>query len=137
MRLSYSLRILAFLYWWYLVVFIWSILPVFGVHVGYTPPFRGEVYAWDYELFFMAVSCVWGYFLWQAAKAPQVQKLFITFTIWATTAHLAAMMVVGVVRPGDRVHLVFDAAVWLVPLLFVILGYRKEILRPSSTATLG
>lgn len=127
MDLKISLRVLALFFWWYLLVFILSILPLIGVSLPslITPEFRGESYAWDFELMFTAIFVVWGAFLWKAASKPIEHKTFILFTLWATAAHIVAMVVVGLIRVEDFQHLLIDAVALSIPLVLVALGYRK------------
>ena len=132
MKLKLSLKILSLFYWWYLVVFILSILPLLDIHIGYVPEFRGGVYVWDFELFFTAISIVWAVFLWKSSNNPITSKTFILFTIWATTAHMAAMIIVGIIRSTEMAHLLLDASAFVVPLLLVVWGYRKELMNLES-----
>ncbi len=131
MNLKVSLRILALFFWWYLVVFVLSIAPLLGISlpIWFTPEFRGQSYAWDFELMFTAIFFVWGYFLWRAATQPLEHRSFILFSIWATVAHIAAMLVVGLIRVEDFQHLLTDAAALSVPLLLVAQGYKKAFPR--------
>lgn len=120
--LTLSLQLLAVFFFWYIVVFMLSVLPLLGVSFApyLQPEFRGDTYAWDFELFFTAIFAVWGVFLLKAAKTPQKHILFIDFTIWATIAHIAAMLVIGIIRIDDLVHLVKDAIALTLPLVMVI-----------------
>lgn len=127
MRLHYSLKILALVFWWYVPVYVLSILPSFGLNFFFVPDFRGEVYAWDFELFFLSIFVVWGLFLWKSSYQPLENKTFILFTIWAMSAHILAMLIVGAFKPADLIHLSVDAVAHLVPLLLVVWGYQKEI----------
>ena len=129
MNLALSLRLLAIFFWWYLVVFVLSILPLLGVPIvtWLTPEFRGDNYAWDFELMFTAIFVVWGIFLWKAAGNLRENKSFIRFTIWATVAHIGAMLVIGTIRNEDLPHLLTDAIALSIPLLLVIFSYRQEL----------
>ena len=92
-----------------------------------TSDFRGDYYVWDLELFFTAIFVVWAIFLWKSSKDTHESQTFILFTIWATTAHIAGMIMVAILRPSDLVHLVRDAVVLAIPLALVIAGYLKEL----------
>lgn len=128
MNLTFSLRLLSLFFWWYLIVFLLSVLPLLGVFipVWLIPEFRGESYAWDFELMFTAIFVVWGAFLWKAANNIKENKSFIRFTIWATAAHIVAMLIIGTVQRDDFQHLLIDAVALSVPLLLVVFSYRKE-----------
>ena len=82
--------------------------------------FRGENYAWDFELMFTAIFLVWGYYLWKISKNPLENLTFIDFTIWATIFHLIAMLLIGVIRASDLSHMLKDMLGMGLPLLFVI-----------------
>jgi hypothetical protein len=131
MRLSLSLKILSIFYWWYLVVFVLSILPLLNIHIGYVPEFRGDTYVWDFELFFTAISVVWAVFLWRSSNNPFVNKTFILFTIWATIAHILAMVSVGIIKPAELTHLLLDVGAFVIPVFLVAWGYRKELMSVS------
>lgn len=130
--LSLALKILSLFFWWYGIVFMLSVAPLLGFTIPpeISPEFRGQSYAWDFELMFVAIFVVWGAFLWKAATDPIKHKTFILFTIWATAAHIAAMVVVGVIRVEDLKHLFIDAAALSIPLLLVVFGYRKAFKAP-------
>lgn len=129
MRLSLSLKILSLFFFWYLPVFLLSVAPLLGVGLPLwlTPSVRGTVYAWDYELFFVAIFIVWAVFLWKSSYHPSENKTFISFTIWATCFHIAAMLIVGFLRPTDLPHLGLDAIALAIPLLLVVWGYVREL----------
>lgn len=120
--LSLSLQLLAVFFFWYIVVFVLSVLPLLGLPPTpyLQPEFRGDAYAWDFELFFTAIFAVWGVFLLKAAKTPQKHILFIDFTIWATIAHITAMLIIGIIRIDDLVHLVKDAIALTLPLALAV-----------------
>jgi hypothetical protein len=128
MNLKFSLRLLSLFFWWYLIVFVLSVLPLLGVStpVWLTLEFRGSSYVWDFELMFTAIFFVWGIFLWKAANSPKENKSLIRFTIWATAAHIATMLIIGVIQHNDLQHLLTDALVLSIPLTLVVFGYRKE-----------
>ncbi len=128
MRLSLSLKILSLFFFWYLAVFLLSVAPLLGIGlpVWLTPDVRGTEYAWDYELFFVAIFVVWAVFLWKSSYRPSENRSFILFTIWATFFHVVAMLTVGVLRPADLSHLSRDAIALTIPLLLVVWGYVRE-----------
>lgn len=129
MRLSLSLKILSLFFFWYVPVFLLSVAPLLGVElpIWLTPDVRGTIYAWDYELFFVAIFAVWAVFLWKSSYRPLENKTFILFTIWATCFHIVAMLIVGFIRPSDFTHLALDAIALTVPLLLVVWGYVREL----------
>jgi hypothetical protein len=127
MKLSTSLKILSIVFWWYLPVYILSVLSLFNIHVGFVPDFRGPEYAWDFELLFLSIFIVWAVFLWKSSYQPFEYRTFILFTLWATTSHVIAMIMIGLLNPEDRTHLLIDALVLLTPLLLVVWGYKKEL----------
>jgi hypothetical protein len=120
-KLSFSLRLLAIFFFWYTAAFILSVLPLLEIKGALLPQlsFRGGAHVWDFEFFFMVIYFVWGIFLWKASNAPLKQKLFIDFTLWATLAHIFAMLVVGFIRRADLSHLLVDATALAIPLLLV------------------
>jgi hypothetical protein len=107
-------------------VFILSILPLLNIKIGYVPEFRGGSYVWDFELFFTSISVIWAIFLWRSSGNPAGNRTFILFTIWATIAHMIAMLAVGVIRPTEMLHLFLDAGAFVIPILLVVWGYKKE-----------
>lgn len=121
-HLQLSLKILAIIFWLYIPIFILSILPLLGVSVSnfFFTEFRGENYIWDFELMFIAIFSVWGYYLWKISKNPLGSLTFIDFTIWATIFHLFAMLLIGVIRSSDLSHMLKDVLGMGLPLLFVI-----------------
>src|SRR3989339_1656632 len=94
---SLSLKILAIFFWWYVIVFLLSIAPLIGISIPaiVSPEYRGDAYAWDFELLFTFIFAVWGYYLWSASSNPAKHSLFINFTIAATIAHINGMLIVG------------------------------------------
>lgn len=124
MSLKLALRILAVFFWWYGVVFVLSVARLQGWDVSMVPflDYRGTSYAWDFELMFTAIFMVWGAYLWMAAKEPQKHRLFIDFTIAATLAHIATMLVIALVRSEDLWHLLGDALALSVPVALVSLA---------------
>lgn len=68
LNLGLALKILALFFWWYVVVFLVSVSPLLGISVPSIPftEYRGDSYAWDFELMFTAIFLVWGFFLWKA-----------------------------------------------------------------------
>lgn len=117
-KLSLSLKLLAWFFFWYTVVFILSVLPLLGIELPsvFQPQFRGHAYVWDFELFFTAIYFVWGIFLWKASRTPRQHRFFIDFTICATFAHILAMLTVGLIRTTDLVHLLLDGLALAIPL---------------------
>lgn len=128
MNLSLSLKILALFFWWYGVVFVLSVARLGGVSLPALPflEYRGDVYAWDFELMFTAIFLVWGWYLWIASKEPQQHRLFIGFTIAATLAHIAAMLVIGLIRTTDLTHLLIDAVALSIPTALVAYARLKQ-----------
>lgn len=117
-------------------MFLLSILPFFNIQIGYIPEFRGNAYVWDFELFFTSISIVWAIFLWRASSNPLTSKTFILFTIWATVAHMLAMVIVGAFKPIEAIHLFKDAGAFVIPILLVIWGYKRELTSSKSSSEL-
>ncbi len=128
MSLKLSLRILALFFWWYGVVFVLSVAQIGGMALPQLPflEYRGEAYAWDFELMFTAIFVVWGSYLWIASKEPQQHRLFVDFTIVATIAHIAAMLVIGSIRTADLTHLLIDAVALSIPTALVVYARLKQ-----------
>lgn len=124
MNLPVSLKILAVFFWWYGVVFVLSVARLQGVDISIVPflDFRGETYAWDFEFMFTLIFLVWGSYLWRASREPEKHKLFIDFTITATTAHILAMLVIALIRSEDFWHLIGDALALSVPTALVLVA---------------
>ncbi len=131
-NIKISLRILAIIFWWYIPVFILSILPLLNVSVPnfFFTEFRGVNYAWDFELMFVVIFAVWGFYLWKISNKPLENLIFIDFTIWATVFHIAAMIVIGLIRLDDLQHMVMDAIGMGIPLSFLI--YSRVFLKFNS-----
>lgn len=128
--LSFALKILALVSWWYIPAFGLTLLsihfPKNSVLRGIAPEVRGDIYAWDYELFFVLIFAVWGWYLWRASQAPKKYFFFVRFTIWATIAHIAGMLLVGVFRPDELTHLLLDASVFVIPLTLLLFAMKHE-----------
>lgn len=69
-------------------------------------------YQWDFELFFAGLFLVWGIFLWHASKDTQKDSVFIRFTGWAFLIHAITMIIVGIIRSQDLLHLLSDSIYW-------------------------
>ncbi len=132
MSLKLALRILAVFFWWYGVVFVLSVAQLGGLSLPALPflEYRGSAYAWDFELMFTAILIVWGSYLWIASKEPQQHRLFVDFTIVATIAHIAAMLVIGFIRTADLTHLLMDAVALSMPTTLVLI-YRLRLVSTS------
>lgn len=120
--LSLALKIFALFFWWYGVVFVVSIAPLLGFPVSeeFIPEYRGDVYAWDFELLFTSIFIVWGWFLWVASRAPEKHTFFINFTVAATIAHIMSMLIIGFVRSEDLWHMLKDAIALAIPVVLVL-----------------
>lgn len=131
MNLKFSLRLLSLFFWWYLVVFLLSVLPLLGIAMPewLIPEFRGANYAWDFELMFTTIFAIWGVYLWKASKEPQKHLMFIDFTIVATLAHIGSMILVGYLRTEDLLHMLNDAVALTVPILFVLATRFRKVER--------
>lgn len=129
MSLKLALRILAVFFWWYGVVFVLSVSQIGGLELPQLSflEYRGDTYAWDFELMFTAIFLVWGWYLWVASREVQKHRLFVDFTIAATAAHIGAMLVIGFVRPADLHHLLVDAVALAIPTTLVL--YERLRLR--------
>lgn len=128
MNFELALRILAVFFWWYGVVFVLSVLQLGGLSLPALPflEYRGDAYAWDFELMFTAIFVVWGWYLWIASKEPQEHRLFIDFTLVATSAHIGAMLVIGLIRPSGLSHLLIDAVALSIPTALVLVARLKR-----------
>lgn len=122
-KLSLSLKLLALFFLWYVAVFLLSVASLNGINIP-APAFRGSEYMWDFELFFAAIYAVWGIYVWKASSNPNQHLFFIDFTLWATFAHIVAMIAVGFVRTEDLAHLLLDAGALAMPLVLVA-WFRK------------
>lgn len=131
MNLSLSLKLLALFFWWYIPNYIFLILSLSGVHVPIVPEFRiSQLNGWDFELMFATIFAVWGWYVWRAAQNPTKSLYFIDFTIWATVAHIAAMVAVGFFAQDDSAHMFVDAAALSVPTVLVM--YFRFIARAKD-----
>lgn len=126
-NLQLSLKILAIVFWSYTPIFILSVLPLLGVSVPnfFFTEFRGENYAWDFELMFSVIFLVWGFYLWKISENPLENLTFIDFTIWASVFHILAMLTIGFIRASDLSHMLKDAVALGVPLLFLVYNRFK------------
>ncbi len=87
------------------------------------PLLRFQPYNAHYESMMAAIYIAWAFILLRASKDPAKHPLFIDFTIWATAAHGAVMVVVTPIQKGllmtvvEGVPLLLIAAVlwWLRP----------------------
>lgn len=116
-----AVRLMACALWWYVPVFVVSVLDALEVALpsSITPAFRGSQYQWDFELMFTLLFLVWGAFLWRSSKSPQAHESFISFSVWAAISQVAAMLVIGALRPAELLHLTRDALVIGIPAMAV------------------
>ncbi len=128
LNLGLALKILALFFWWYIVVFVLSVAPLLGVQLpsALIPEFRGAEYAWDFELMFTLMFAVWGYYLWVASRVPEQHLFFTNFTIVATFAHILGMLVIGLIRPDDLMHLLIDAIALTIPTVLVMYAKSRK-----------
>src|SRR5262245_47646836 len=103
--ISFLLKLFAIIFWYFVVVFVLTIISLKTGRNFLQFTIRGYDYRWDYEAMFSAVYLVWGIFLWKAANAPSQHSSFIRFTIWANIFHAVVMTIVGLLRPGEFSHL--------------------------------
>lgn len=135
---SFCLKVLALVLWAFVPLYLYTLLVL---HFPNVLPFgdlfshqlvRGE-YRWDFELMFVTIYAVWGYFLWLAASEPPKHELFIRFSIWANVAHGAIMIVIGLLRSGEALHLLLDGMVLIVPALLLFAAQHKnKAMKPMS-----
>lgn len=106
--MKYSLRIIASILWYYVLIFILTAANL--IHLDT----RGE-FRWDFEAMIASIYLIWGIYLWKASQEPKKHLLFINFTIWANILHGATMIILGYLREGEFYHLLIDGLVLLVP----------------------
>jgi hypothetical protein len=127
LNLQFSLRLLALILWLNIPVFVITVLgPHFSFLKKFTPEFRGSTYQWDFELMFMVIFLVWGWYLWKASFEPKKHSLFIDFSIWANIAHGLTMILIGLLREGELIHLLKDSVVLLLPAILLFYSKRRE-----------
>lgn len=110
-KFSLSLKLLAFYFLSFTPTFILSITPQRDSFLGQIFIRDTQVTEWQFELLFALIFLVWGTFLWKASRSPGTHSFFITFTIWASIAHLAWMLLLAITEHEDRLHLLRDALV--------------------------
>lgn len=129
MSLSLSIRVLSIILFLFTPIFFLTLLalgnPDNSLLQVLKPDIRGE-YKWDFELMFATIYFIWAIFLWKASSNPQKHMLFIDFSIWTNVAHGVVMILIGILREGELVHLLLDSLVLILP-AFLILIFRKKI----------
>jgi len=122
----------------FLAVILWSFIPLFFLTLlalRYPDTILGNVfdvafirgeYRWDFELMFASVYFVWGIFLWKAAHNPERSKALIQFTVFANLAHGVVMTFLGILRPGEFLHLLYDSLLIVAPSLLIFFSMRSS-----------
>jgi hypothetical protein len=84
---------------------------------------RWEPHNESYEHMIVVLYAVLGICLWKAADNPAANRSLISFTIWSSVAHAAAMFI-HVFEADEPMHLVAD-----IPALILIAGVLGALLR--------
>jgi len=71
----------------------------------------------DYVLMIATINIVMGIFLFRSASDPLRHRFFLDFVLAANAAHMAVMLIEGIARPDERLHLVGDIPAGIMPTL--------------------
>ncbi len=124
-KFSLSLKLLAIYFWSFTPTLILSLLPQRDTVLGEIFIRDAQVAGYQFELLFALIFLVWGIYLWKVSNKPNIQYLFIDFTIWTSIIHLLWMVFIALIQPLDMTHLLRDAAILAVPLGLVIYFRRR------------
>lgn len=139
--LNILLKVTAIFLWYFVVLFFFLAWDLSRANPFFEEgSFMGDMvvrqpYQWDFELFFAGLFLVWGVFLWQASKEPQKNSSFIRFTGWAFLVHAITMIIVGLIKSEDFIHLVSDSIYWFLfssLLLYLQAPLTQQKKRPST-----
>lgn len=109
--------------WWYTIVFILVVadMKLNFLSEGIKNILARYPYQVDYELMFTVLFFVWGIFLWKDAR-------LIKFSGYAFLTQGFVMIILGLFRQNEMVHLFTDSILW------IVLGYL--LLRQYKTISL-
>jgi len=71
----------------------------------------------DYVLMIATINIVMGIFLFRSASDPLQHRFFLDFVLAANAAHMTVMLIEGIARADERLHLVGDIPAGIVPTL--------------------
>lgn len=80
--------------------------PILAPGGSLAPLLRFQPYNAHYESMLAAIHIVWAIMLWRASYDPARHVLFIDFSIWASAAHGAVMVVATALQKGPAMMLV-------------------------------
>lgn len=130
--LNIILKITAFFLWYFVALFffvVWDMNranPLFKEGTTLGDMMVRHPYQWDFELFFAGLFLVWGIFVWRATKTTEKNSNIIKFTGWAFFVHAITMIIVGIIRSQELVHLLNDSIYWFL-LSFLILYFSAKL----------
>lgn len=125
------LRVTALFLWYFVVVFLFI---VWDINNGSPLLQEGTTigklmvrypYQWDFELFFAGLFLVWGIFIWRAGKDISASRSLIQFTGWAFLVHAITMIIVGLIKTDDLIHMLNDSIYWFIFGTLTLYSARK------------
>lgn len=105
-------KVSAVYLWWYAIVFILVLadMKLNFLSEGIKNILARYPYQADYELMFTSLFFVWGIFLWKDSR-------LIKFSGYAFLTQGFVMIILGLFRQNEMVHLFADSILW------IVLGY--------------
>lgn len=125
----------------YLVFFVPDFLLETTHHIAALPPRLAGIFIWGagggpVAVMFSTVYIVWALFLFAAARAPLMNRLFLDYNLVANTAHFTMMLIMAATMRAEHHHLASVIALGMlttVPLAACWLPVRHA----ATTSPLG
>lgn len=94
------------------LIAIFGVLPLMWL---WPAGFRWQPVSYESEMMLVAVYATLGVYLIKASRNPMEHKSLIWFAVWSSVVHGLVMLVMALIDPMERTHLVGD-----VPILLII-----------------
>lgn len=130
--LQITLKITAIFLWYFVALFffiVWDLnraTPFFEKGTLLGDMVIRSPYQWDFELMFSGLFLIWGIYVWEAAKNPEQNKAIISFTAWGFLMHAVTMIIIGLIRQHELVHLANDSIYWFTISFFIFYFKAKK-----------
>lgn len=97
----------------YLLFFVPDLILATTHHINTLPPFFARLFNWgeggpnDHAIavMFATVYVVWALFLFESARAPLTNRLFLDFNLAANSAHFGAMLIMAITMRDQHQHI--------------------------------
>jgi hypothetical protein len=94
----------------YLLFFVPDLILATTHHINTLPPFFARLFNWGeggdaIAVMFATVYVVWALFLFESARAPLTNRLFLDFNLTANSAHFGAMLIMAITMRDQHQHI--------------------------------